>query len=189
MSRILMLLSIGALLAVLPARADEDAPPPPPPPPAPPAPLAIPAPPPPPPGLLEQITHVNDDAVATQLKGMCGKDLTITFTFTATDEKDEWRVTFVDEDGDDLGYVNLDDDETIEIHDDDDAEDEDLDEDAEPGEPHEAVIRMKEDEVSGRIDGDEVVEDEEIDDYDECAGIEVLVDEGMTLTGFKVEIH
>ena len=131
---------------------------------------------------IHRITDATEKEASAQLAGLCLTHFQVEFTFLGEDDSSEWTLTFVDEDGDDVGYVNLDDEETVEF----DGDDEDLDEDADHGEPHRVEIQVDDDEVTLHIDGDEVLDDEDLDSYDECLHLEVIVDDDMTLSGFVV---
>jgi hypothetical protein len=48
------------------------------------------------------------------------------------------------------------------------------------------VIRVEDDELTLLIDGEEVLDGEDLEDYDECLHLAVKVDEDMVLTGFSV---
>ena len=167
------------------AGADGSTPPPPPPPPPPPAPPAG--------GVvvadasstavaIDRITEGSAEDASKKLEGLCLTHFEIAFGFRAEDESSEWTVTFLDEDGDKVGYVNLDDEDTIEF----DGDDEDLDDSADAGEAHRAVISVEEDEVTVHINGEEIIDDEDLDDYDECLHLAVKMDDDMVLTGFAV---
>ena len=131
---------------------------------------------------IDRITDATEKEASAQLTNLCLTHFRVDFTFLGEDDSSEWTLTFVDEDGDDVGYVNLDDEETVEF----DGDDEDLDEEADAGEPHEVVIEVDDDEVFLHIDGDEVLDGEDLDSYDECLHLRIIVDDDMVLTGFLV---
>ncbi len=131
---------------------------------------------------IDEITDPTEKAATAQLADLCLTHFRIEFTFLGEDDSSEWTVTLVDEDDDDVGYVNLDDEETIEF----DGDDEDLDDEADAGESHRAVIEVDDDEVTVWIGDEEVLDDEDLDSYDECLHLEIKVDDDMTLTDFVV---
>ena len=131
---------------------------------------------------VDRITDATEQEASARLSELCLSHFEVAFAFLGEDDSSEWTLTFVDEDDDPVGYVNLDDEDTVEF----DGDDEDLDEEADAGEVHQAVIRVEEDELTLHIDGHEVLDDEDLDGYDECLHLRVIVDDDMSLTDLVV---
>ncbi len=131
------------------------------------------------------VTAASAGEATAALAALCVGSFDLAFTFESATDEGEWTISLVDEEGERVGYVNLDDEDTVEVN----ESDEDFDCDTcEAGREHRARIRLADEEVRVVVDGEEVVEDEDVEvDDDECVVLEIAVDDGVRLRDLVLE--
>ena len=131
------------------------------------------------------VTDSSENSASDKLERLCTNDFSVSFRFMADDGSDEWKIVLEDSDDSTVTYVNLDDDETLEIG--APSNDFTLDPPADDDEEHRASIRFRRSKLSVSIDGKSIVSGHAVDSYDGCLHLKVGMHDGMTLSRLRVK--
>jgi len=134
---------------------------------------------------IGNVDEDSEDEATDRMEQLCAKGFSVSFTFKTDDDDDEWKIWIKDADDDTVTYVNLDNEETLEIG--DPGNNYDLRPTAIHGDSHKARISVGGGYLSASIAGKSVVSGVPLGSYEGCLHPEVEVDDGVLLS--KLNVH